>query len=401
MKCGGIVGRLAGSVAVAAGLLTGVELLPSDSERAGAATGTPIVLGVMCSCTGPEASSTAQTTPVIEAWAKYVNAHGGIKGHPVSLIVKDDQFNAGTAIADIEQMVTRNHVVGIFDWSNVDGTFSSYLEQHHVPVLGGQTSAEGFMSSDWFVPGSTFDTFTNALGAAAKKAGIKKLANLYCAEAPACSQSTAAFKAVLPKYDVQLAYTASISFSAPSYAAQCLAAKNSGATGMVVGDASAIVAKVVTDCATQGFEPTELTGDGTVAVGWLKIPQMEGLLGVQEDLPWFVHNSATKPMYDALAKYAPQVLHNNPNFGEIVVEAWANGELARAAMNAAHLTSAQPTAADMLNGLYALPKGTTLGGLTPPLHFKKGQPNPNRCWFTMSVKNAKFVLSNNGKLTCV
>jgi hypothetical protein len=137
-----------------------------------------------------------------------------------------------------------------------------------------------------------------------------------------------------------------------------------------------------------------------VATGWLKIPQFDGLGGVQEDLPWFVHNSATKPMYAALAKYAPQVLNNNPNFGEIVVETWADGELAQAAMNDAHLTSATPTAADMLTGLYALPKGTTLGGLTPPLHFKKGQPNPNRCWFTMSEKGGNFVLSNNGKLTC-
>jgi branched-chain amino acid transport system substrate-binding protein len=222
-----------------------------------------------------------------------------------------------------------------------------------------------------------------------------------CAEAPACSQSSAAFKAVLPKYDVQLAYTTSISYSAPSYAAQCLAAKDAGATGMVVGDASAIVEKVVSDCATQGFTPKEFTGDGTVATGWLKIPQFDGLGGVQEDLPWFVHNSATKPMYAALAKYAPQVLNNNPNFGEIVVETWADGELAQAAMNDAHLTSATPTAADMLTGLYALPKGTTLGGLTPPLHFKKGQPNPNRCWFTMSEKGGNFVLSNNGKLTCV
>ncbi len=396
-----MVGRAAAAAAIGASLLTGVALLPAASPPAGAATGTPIVLGVMCSCTGPEASSTAQTTPVLQAWAKYVNAHGGVKGHPISLIAKDDQFNAGTAIADVEQMVTQDHVAAIFDTSNVDTTFASYLEQHHVPVLGGQVASEGFMSSDWFVPGSTYDTFANALAASAHKAGVKKLADLYCAEAPACSQSSAAFKAVVPKYDVQLAYTTSISYAAPNYVAQCLAAKQSGATGMVVGDASAIVSKVVSDCASQGYTPKEFTGDGTVAVSWLKQPQFEGLGGVQEDLPWFVHNSATKPMYDALAKYAPSVLSNNPNFGEIVVETWADGELAQAAMNAAHLTSATPTAADMLKGLYALPKGTTLGGLTPPLQFKKGQPNPNRCWFTMSVKDAKFVLTNGGKLTCV
>ena len=125
MRFGGMVGRAAASAAIGASLLTGVALLPAASPPAGAATGTPIVLGIMCSCTGPEASSTAQTTPVLQAWAKYVNAHGGVKGHPISVIAKDDQFNAGTAIADVEQMVTQNHVAAIFDTSNVDTTFAS------------------------------------------------------------------------------------------------------------------------------------------------------------------------------------------------------------------------------------------------------------------------------------
>jgi len=54
-----------------------------------------------------------------------------------------------------------------------------------------------------------------------------------------------------------------------------------------------------------------------------------------------------------------------------------------------------------LNGLYALPKGTTLGGFTPPLTFKKGQPHPSNCWFTMSIKKGKFIQLKNGKVNCV
>ena len=43
-----------------------------------------------------------------------------------------------------------------------------------------------------------------------------------------------------------------IGFAAPNYTAQCLAAKQAGATAMSVGDASSIVVKVAQDCATQG-----------------------------------------------------------------------------------------------------------------------------------------------------
>lgn len=53
---------------------------------AGAASphGTPINIGDVCSCTGFQASSVAQTTPTAEAWASWVNAHGGLAGHPVN-----------------------------------------------------------------------------------------------------------------------------------------------------------------------------------------------------------------------------------------------------------------------------------------------------------------------------
>jgi hypothetical protein len=53
------------------------------------------------------------------------------------------------------------------------------------------------------------------------------------------------------------------------------------------------------------------------------------------------------------------------------------------------------------SGMYALPQGTTLGGLTPPLHFKKGQPTTNGCFFYMGIKNGKFiVLKTTAQPTC-
>jgi branched-chain amino acid transport system substrate-binding protein len=384
--------------ALGAGALSTVTLLPTAG--AGAATATPIAVGDICSCTGPEASSVAQTTPTLEAWAKYVNSQGGIDGHQVKLIVKDDGYNPGTALAEVESFVTSNHIAALFDESDVDTAFTTYIEQQHVPVLGGQVSAAGFQSADFFVPGSTYDSFTDAIVAAAKKDGIKKLADLYCAEAAACLQSSAGLKTSTQKAGgIEMSYTAEIAYASPNFAAPCLAAKDSGATGMLVGDATTIVNKVVEDCATQGFEPKELSGDGNVALSWLGIPQFNGLSAIEEDIPWFVHNAATKPMYTALDKYEPAVT-KSPNFGEIVSETWADGALLQAAGKATHLSST-PTAANVLAGLYAMPKGTTLDGLTPPLSFKKGQPNTNHCWFTMSIKNGKFVQTSPDKLLCV
>jgi branched-chain amino acid transport system substrate-binding protein len=233
----------------------------------------------------------------------------------------------------------------------------------------------------------------------AKLAHSKVTADLYCAEVALCSEGNAALKAAFMKVGTNLAYTTAISFSAPSYAAQCLAAKQAGATSMTVGDATAVVVKVVQDCAAQGYTPTQLSADGTVGISWLSVPQFNGNVDAQPDVPFFVHNAATNPMYTALKKYYPQQL-TNPNFGEIVVENWADAILMQTALGAVKLAST-PTAAEMTAGMYAIPQGTTLGGLTPPLHFHKGKTTPNSCFFYMGIKNSKFYeLKTTAQPTC-
>jgi branched-chain amino acid transport system substrate-binding protein len=387
------------SAIIAAGALVGVTSLSAPAP-AGAATAAPIVLGDICSCTGPEASTISQTSPALQAWASYVNAHGGVQGHQVQVVVKDDAYNPGTSLAAAKDLVNSNHVVGIFDNSDEDSSWAAYIKQQNVPVFGGQEMVAGYTNSDFFPPGGTYEYGGDVGSLAAKKAGVKKEAELYCVEVAICAQSVATTKQALARLGgMKLVYDAGIGFAAPNYTAQCLAAKASGADAMSVADASAIVTKVAQDCAAQGYTPRELSGDGSVAIAWLDVPAMEGNIDFQTDVPWFVHNATTKPMYDALAKYAPGVT-TGPNFGEVVLQDWAMGALLQEAAKYGHLT-ATPTAAQLKSGLYALPKGDTLGGLTPPLHFVKGQPADNPCFFVMGIHNKKFVTLEGGKPLCV
>jgi hypothetical protein len=53
---------------------------------------------------------------------------------------------------------------------------------------------------------------------------------------------------------------------------------------MTVGDATQVVNKVVQDCAAQGYDPIQLSGDGTVGISWLTIPQFNGNVGARSDL---------------------------------------------------------------------------------------------------------------------
>src|SRR6516164_4865895 len=62
----------------------------TSTSGGAAASGSPIRLGSICSCSGPEAAVIANAGKVITAWANTVNASGGINGHPVKVYVKDD-----------------------------------------------------------------------------------------------------------------------------------------------------------------------------------------------------------------------------------------------------------------------------------------------------------------------
>ena len=389
---------LAAGFLVVAGALSVAVMPAAPAGAASSASG--VTVADLCSCTGPEASSISQTTATMQAWASWVNSHGGLAGHPVNLVVLDDGYSAAKALANAQTAINQDHAVAIFDNSDEDPSFASVVKAANVPVLGGQETESGWQNSDFFPAGATFN-YTNSVGAIiAKDTGVKKIAALYCVEVSICEQSVDEGKLIASHYGIQYVYTAGIGFAAPNYTAQCLAAKQSGATAMSVGDASQIVEHVVQDCSAQDYTPRQLSSDGTVAIAWLTIPAFNGNIDSQSDFLWFVHDSATATMYDALDKYAPQV-PSGPNFGEIVLQSWADGALLQAAVQAAKATSSTSiTSAEIEKGLYGLPSGETLGGLSPPLHFVKGQPANNSCFYEMGIKNAKFVVLHGGTTIC-
>lgn len=389
-------GLLLVSLVVAAAILTSFPAAAGARGRAKE----PWAIGMICSCTGPEASSTSVSAPTLVAWADAVNAKGGVDGHRIKLIVKDDATNPGTALAEVESMVSQDHVLAIFDNSDVDNAFEAYVAGHHVPVIGSYADSTAmYTNADFFPNGSTINHEPQAFVYLARRVHAKKVADLYCAEVAICKQATEAGIPVFAKAGIKVSYTAAIGFAAPNYTAQCLAAKESGATAMTVGDASAVVVKVAQDCAAQGYKPVQISGDGTVAESWRTTPAMNGNLDVQPDIPFFVNSTpATRAMYAAIRKYEPS-LATSPDFGEVVVEAWTSGLLFEAAAKAAHLGNGA-TPAQVIKGLYDL-HGVTLGGMAPPLTFARNKPTTGiSCNFVMGIKNGKWTLPIGLKTIC-
>jgi branched-chain amino acid transport system substrate-binding protein len=377
------------ATASALGLAMGGFVLASAPS--GAASKAPIAIGYVCSCTSPQASSVVINRSAYEAYVDYTNAHGGIDGHQIKLYLADDSANPATSSADVHKFVTQDHVAAIVSLAGSPASWQKYVDGLHIPIVGADGSAEQFFTDpNFFFPGQTDDSLPAAVALAAKKVGSSNFGVMYCAEAASCQELVAPLEAIGPKYGVKLAYNTQISFSAPSYAAECLAAQQAGVKALFIGDAVTVVESVAKDCAAQGYHPTVIASDGAVGEGFATAPGLSSnLLAFEPQIPFNVTNTpATKQMVAAFKKYQPKLM-SDPNYNGEVDEAWVSGLMLAAAVKAGN-PGATVTSAEILKGLHSF-KGETLGGMAPPLTFTAGKPNLVDCWFWMTTANGKFT----------
>jgi branched-chain amino acid transport system substrate-binding protein len=101
------------------------------------ATGEPIKLGAIVSKTGPADFSSAGRSAL--AFFKCVNAHGGINGRPVQLLIEDDFWNPEKAASAARKLVLDDKVVAMAgSTSFVEcGTNEAFYEEHDIGVITG------------------------------------------------------------------------------------------------------------------------------------------------------------------------------------------------------------------------------------------------------------------------
>ena len=397
-------GRLSLLTVVAVSSLIGSLLVvaPVALDQSAAATNhDPIKIGIVCSCLTALASSNGIAVPGVEAWAKSVNAHGGINGHKIELIEVNDSASPASSVPEVQKLVTQDHVIAIGQISDADSSWSAYIEKQHIPVIGlGSEATEDYTNADFFAPGQTESSGAASTVQAMKLSKVTKIALLYCAEAPVCSESVPAEVKAIKNAGMQATYVTAISSVLPSYAAQCLAAQQSGAQAMAVGDGASVIETIAKDCHSQGYNPVWIQGDGSLAGAFTtSIGLSANTISAQPDIPWTAKTPGVKKMNAAFDKYEPS-LRTNPDYNELTLQAWVTGLLLQAAAQAGKLgVNGPPTSKELYNGLYSL-KGVPLGGMSPPLTFKPNQPNPINCWYWMKVSHGKFTTPYGVKPTC-
>jgi branched-chain amino acid transport system substrate-binding protein len=357
----------------------------STSSPAVASSGSDLVIGTIGNFSGPggEASHLAG----LQAWVDSVNASGGIKGRQIKLIVEDDQGDATKSQADIRQLVQVDHVLAIVspEAGGTESGWASYVEQQHIAVVGGESDTPVWFTNPSFFPsGATVLTSLEMQAYAVKAAGKTSFGAVYCAESAACKQTVPALQGYAKTFGLDMSTSAAIAVAAPSYTAQCLAARQAGAQALIIDASYAAGSRFAPACAQQGYSPVYVIPSGAFDSRYLQVSQVNGAYVPTTNALWFAGTPAVDQFKQAMAKYEPGTSPGpNPMSG------WTGGVLFGAA--AANLP-ANPTSADVFTALYSLPKNDTLNGLAPPLNFHSGAPASQvTCFFLAQI--------NGGQLT--
>jgi branched-chain amino acid transport system substrate-binding protein len=342
-------------------------------------TGSPIVVGSICACSGPDAPSDGLIGQTMQIWQKWVNAHGGVNGHPVQVKVLDDGANAATSLADAKRLVEQDHVVAIVgEQTAQDITWAKYVQSKGVPVIGGEPYDPAMTGNpDFFPSGGTLPAANYGLAEAAAQQGKKKMALMVCAEAPICSFYVTAFQKLLPGFfGTSVVYNSKIAATAPNYTAQCLAAKQAGADALFVESFGPAIARVHSDCAQQSYQPAQYGIAATVDTTSTKPSTvMQYNLSIGDN-----QTPAGSSLQQAIDQYGAPGFRNQQAYTDNIMQTWAGTQVFMAAAQKAGL-SPSSTPADLKKGLYEL-KDFTAGGASAPITYTPGKPTVISCWFT-------------------
>lgn len=363
-------------------------------------TGSPIKLGMICTCSGVFASTTAGPSDVFHAWVNSTNASGGIDGHTIDLKFMDDAGNPGTSLS-VAQTLISDHVAAIVDLSTADSAWASPVSAAKIPVVAAQQSALFDTNPNFYSPFQTLKSLLYGETAVAKQAGATNVGLLYCAESPICANELPLLKTAGQQLGVPVVYNAPVAATAPNYTAQCVAAQEAKVQALNMSLTSQTATGVATDCNRQGYDPIYVANDATytptinsAALGknfWLDFAT----------LPFFADTPAVHAMTAAVDKYYPGLRSGHGGtWGGEAVRPWVTGVLIRDVVQGSGVgASGTVTAAAFTQGLYSL-KSDDLDGWSSPLTFTQGQPNSINCWFSVKVVNGTPSVLNDAKPSC-
>jgi len=350
------------------------------------------VIGSVGNYSGIAGGAEAPGMRGLQAWTSWINARGGVNGHPIKLYVRDDQSDPAQNLADTQALVQQEHMVAeVSAWAaQTQQASASYLAQNGIPVIGGDGTGQRSWGQlpNFFPQGDITDRgLQNGPASGARvlfPQGKKNLAILVCQEAAVCTHGAAVDGKYAPTLGWHVVYNQSASFAATNYTAQCLQMKSAQADAMILIMPSSAALNVAQSCDQQGYDPAYILGYGVTEGNFNTITALRNSIVYSPAFPFTGGPStpAVSDYYQAMHQYQP-----NQILDPATAASWAAAKIFQTAVE----KISGPITSASLTGALKTFSGNTFGGLTIPLDFTHPPVNPPQCWFLMRIDNGNWV----------
>ena len=359
------------------------------------ATGTPIKIGVVVALSNTAVPGSAAVEG-FKAWAAAVNGKGGLQGHPVEIIVQDDGNDPAKSLTAVKQLVEGDSVVALTSWTSNEASWSGYVEEKKIPVIGGSSYAPIWQSSpDFFPVQSTLQTALLAQPVMAKNADATSLGNFYAAEMSSAVEALGFKEDIARQVGIDGSFNAAISSSQPDYTAACLSAKKAGVDAMSLSGVPA--ERVAPGCAQQDFNPLWVLPGETVTDTLQKVPALANLLAPQFSFPFFLDVPQTADYRAAMKKdYRGPA---DAMFSPLTSSAWMAGLVYENVLDNIGVRE-NITSADFFEGLYKV-KDLTADGLLLNLSYSPDDTQRIvKCFWETGLDEGDWIVTKGIEATC-
>lgn len=351
-----LAGSLAMSLAVlaaatvAAGCGTSNPSARAQGQQGTLAAGAPINVGLITSLTGPYAALGEGDREGALIATEQVNAAGGIKGHKVNLIIKDDQTQATQSVVDFNDLLSQN-VIGVLGSDNSNSALATgpRAQASKIPYMSLSPSDQLVNPAQSYIfslpPTSKFwaDRDLQWL----QSQGITKIAIDYSTDDAFAANGYQATLADVGKYGISIVDTEPTEVATTDFTTALTHVRQSGAQALfawLTGPAGVIISK---QFAAAGLGNVKLIFTGAEASSLYTQPAgaaAEGVIinGYDSDIGDALPAGPLKDQYQKLA--VPDRQEYKASVAQFTCDAYSGAELLYAAMQQA--SALNPAAID-------------------------------------------------------
>ena len=377
----------------------------ASSAAAATAHKSPILIAGIVDATGPSSADQGNGEVIAKAWGDFINAKGGLDGHPVTFEFADNGGDAAKAQSQVAELEAKNPVAFLLLSSSVESSLGDALTKSGVPVLGvGYSptiwggSIEAFKLACSTDPGApvacaipnaftlatTFGAVVDEQVIGAKAAGATKLVTAACAEVDSCSQAAPVFSADATALGLADTGVVKVSSTASDYTAECIKFVQDGVDFVQISASGSVGVTMWANCQDQGYTGIFGASAGSVFGDLIKVKGIT-LAGGLNAFPWWVDDAPVKEYRNAMtAGGVTSDQYSSPTMTGV----WSALQLFAKANTT---LSDSPTKDETLAHMYTI-SNETLGGLIAPVTFTKGQLAANRaCFWPYILKGGTFT----------